>query len=127
MKLRHAIWAAGLLLASATLLAGRWMYAEDAEEGVENAATRWEFAYLVEITGGRQPYSRLESGQATLEETELFQLYRRLGGQGEEAEFNRMHLLDLLGTQGWELASTDFAELENARLVRAFALKRAIR
>lgn len=71
---------------------------------------KWEYAWWINSDAVQVFYSS-EGNENSIEEgSESYPLYKKLGGEKNKDEFNELqvlHMLNHLGSQGWELSAVD--------------------
>jgi len=115
-----------LLVAAAVLprLMGRIQAQQPQEE--TTSATLWEYATISEVQGHSTGKADLAASRLALTTNTLYEIYSQLGGKVEEPKFRKVHLLNLLGRQGWELVAVNAGLVENERVAYNFTFKRPL-
>jgi hypothetical protein len=91
------------------------------------APAKWEYAELFFVAGPRDPVARYSDAKQTITDTNLYAIYTQLGGELKPDEFHAINLLNILGAQGWELVGHVGVPLEEERVARVWAFKRALK
>ncbi len=117
------------LLSAIVFSASAYSQVPTAKEAPANATSemaspqKWEYAQLVTLPGiDNGIYINLQSSTTNVEANSYSEMIVTLGGKADAKTADLVHILNLLGSKGWELATMDLA-----RDGKTFYFKRPIK